>query len=104
MPLLELFRPERPKPVLNTANSYTYKCYNLSFYIILLCRPANKMSSCIKKSKLRSKVKFAERSDLLSAILQSAITMKTSCSFYKAYGLACEVSPLVSSACAEYVR
>jgi hypothetical protein len=62
------------------------------------------MSGRMKKSKPKSKVKFAERSDLLSAILQSAIAMKTSCSFYKAHGLACEALPLVSSACAEYVR
>jgi hypothetical protein len=104
MPLLELFRPERPKPVSNTANSYTYKYYDLSSYIALLYRPTDKMSSRVKKSKPKSKVKLAERSDLLSAILQSAITMKTSCSFYKACGLAYEASPSVSSAYAEYVR
>jgi hypothetical protein len=58
----------------------------------------------MKKSKPKSKVKLAERSDLLSAILQSAIAMKTSCSFCKARGLGCEALPSVSSAYAEYVR
>jgi hypothetical protein len=61
------------------------------------------MSSRVKKSKSKSKVKLAEHSDLLSAILQSAIKMKTSCSFCKARGLACKASPSVSSAYAEYV-
>ena len=71
--------------------------------IMLLCRPADKISSCIKKSKLKSKVKLAECSDLLSAILQFAIAIKTSYSFYKACGLAYKASPSVSSACAEYI-
>ena len=39
MPLLELFRPERPKLISNTANSYTYKYRDLPFCITPLYRP-----------------------------------------------------------------
>jgi hypothetical protein len=104
MPLLELFRPERPKPILNTANSYTCKYCDFSSYIIPLYRPADKMSSRMKKTKPKSKVKAAERNDLLSAILRSASTMTTSCSFYKTRGLVYKALPSVSSAYSVYIQ
>jgi hypothetical protein len=103
MPLLELFRPERPKPVSNTANSYTYKYCDSSSYIVPLYRPADKMSSRVKKIKPKSKVKAAERDDLLSTILQSASTITTPCSFYKTYSLIYKALPSVSSAYSVYI-
>ncbi|KAK3896793.1 hypothetical protein C8A05DRAFT_48320 [Staphylotrichum tortipilum] len=62
------------------------------------------MSSRVKKTKPLSKVKFAERDNLLSAILRSASVMKSPCASCDASGLVCELSPSVSSACLECVR
>ncbi|KAK3904168.1 hypothetical protein C8A05DRAFT_32056 [Staphylotrichum tortipilum] len=53
---------------------------------------------------MKSKVKAAERDDLLSAILQSASTVTSPCSSCKTRGLVCKVSPAVSSACYACVR
>ena len=62
------------------------------------------MSGRVKKSKPKSKVKAAERDDLLSTILRSVIAMKTLYSSYKARGLTYEVSSSAFSICYEYVR
>ena len=61
------------------------------------------MSGYMKKSKPKSKVKAAERDDLLFIILRSVVVMKTPCSSYKARGLACEVSSSAFSTCYECV-
>ena len=62
------------------------------------------MSGRVKKTKPKSKVKAAERDDLLSVILRSATTITTPCSSYKARGLVCRASLSLSSACLEYIR
>ena len=61
------------------------------------------MSSRVKKTKPKSKVKAAERDDLLSAILRSASIMTSPYSFCKTCGLAYKASPSVSSACSAYI-
>ena len=104
IPLLELFRPERPKPVSNTANSYVCKYRAPSSYIVPLYRPANKMSSRVKKTKPKSKVKAAERAALLSTILRSASIMTTPCSYCKSRGLDCKIALSVSSSYSIYVQ
>ena len=58
----------------------------------------------MKKTKSKSKIKAAERNDLLSAILRSVTTIITPCSSYKAHGLIYRVLSSSSSACLEYVR
>ncbi len=106
MPLLELFRPERPKPVSNTANSYAYKCRDLPSCITLLYRPANKISSRVKKSKPKPTASTLRANYLLAAILSAddLLTIRP-CSTCASRGLdSYEVSKTDSSRYVEYVR
>ena len=62
------------------------------------------MSSRVKKTKPKSKVKAAERAALLSTILRSTSIMTTPCSYCKSYGLDYKIAPSVSSSCSTYVQ
>jgi hypothetical protein len=71
MPLLELFRPERPKPISSTANSYTSKCCDFPSYIALLYLPADRISSRVKKIKSKSTASTLYANYLLTIILSA---------------------------------
>jgi len=105
-PSSSFFRPERPKLVSNTANSHIVSAAVVPSCIAPLCRPADKMSSRVKKTKSRSAASTLHSNHLLTAILSAdeVLTMHpwSACA---SKGLdACEVSKTYSSRCAECVR
>jgi hypothetical protein len=104
MPLLELFRPERPKALFQIPPT-THAC-ECRVSSLLHRRNADKMSSRVKKTKSKPAASTLRANHLLAAILSAddLLTMRP-CSTCAARGLdSCEVSKTDSSRCAECVR